>query len=769
MYLFFKKRLVHGLIIVALSVFFGNHLEAQYAKGMMGELSDQQLIQLWQQTQKDGMSESDVMKVLVQKGLSVAEVDKLKKRILNLQLNNPTKFSKKNIIKDTSSFLRDTTWVFEIPAVKKMTKFYGFDFFNNPSINFTPNFNLATPANYILGSSDELTLTVSGLNEYNNTSTINREGNYELPHSGFVNIQGLTIEKAKAKIKNKLLMAYPALASGKTQLSISLGNVRNIRITIIGEAQSPGDYTVSALASFFNMLYLSGGPSDNGSLRKIELIRANKLIETIDFYQFLQKGMVNKELRLQDQDVIRFPLYQKRVSLHGEVKRPAIYELLDSETLTNLINYAGGFGAEAYKEVAKIGQIENSQKKLKDVPATDFSYYIPRNADSVVIEKVLSRLSNRVMINGAVYRPGNYELTDGLSLLKLIQKANGIREDAFTSRAYIKRLLPGTAERASVNFNIKDLLSGAIADIPLFREDSVVINTQDEVVDVLSITIGGNVRNPGTYQYRKGILLEDAILMAGGFTYDAANHKVEISRLEKNKADTLANQLLSLIIVNVDSNLAKFNSKIVLEPLDYVFVPKLLNYQSLGSVKVRGEVLYNGNYALERRDETFQDLINRAGGISPNASIVNAQVYRNNLRVATNLLSSDDPRLGKFLLLPDDSIYIPRNQPFVEVMGGVFNPQIISFNSSRFKQYISESGGVTEKGNLGKAYVQYSNGLNKKINHFLFFRFYPKVTPGSKIIVPEKNPNEKHGLTVFEISALTGILATLVSLIAVLR
>jgi protein involved in polysaccharide export with SLBB domain len=769
MYLFFQKRFGRGLLLLVLFVFFVNYTDAQYANGMMSQLSDQQLIQLWQKTQKEGMSESDVMKVLVQKGLSVSEVDEIKKRILKLQSNDPSKFSKKNIIKDTSNFLRDTTWVYEVPAVKKITKFYGFDFFNNPNINFTPNFNVATPSNYVLGVLDQLTLTVSGMNEYTNTTKIDREGNYELPHAGLINLQGLTIDQAKAKIKQKLLMAYPALASGRTQLSLSLGNVRSIRIAIIGEAQSPGDYTVSSLASFFNVLYLSGGPSDNGSLRKIELIRANKLVETIDFYQFLQKGMLNKELRLQDQDIIRFPLYQKRVSLHGEVKRPAIYELLENETLTNLINYAGGFGDEAFKELAKIGQIDNSQRKLKDVPATDFSYYIPRNADSVVIEKVLSRFANRVMIQGAVYRPGNYELTDGLTLLKLIQKANGIRDDAFTSRAYIKRLLPGTSERASVNFNVKDLLSGAIADIPLFREDSVVINTQDELVDILSITIAGNVRNPGTYQYRKGISLEDAILMAGGFTYDAANHKVEISRLEKNKADTLANQLLNLITVDVDAKLANVNSKILLEPLDYVFVPKLLNYQSLGSVKVRGEVLYNGNYALERRDETFQDIIKRAGGISPYASIVNAQVYRNNLRVATDLLSSDDPRLGKFLLLPDDSINIPRSQPFVEVKGAVFNPQIISFNSSSFKQYISESGGVTDKGNLRKAYIQYSNGLNKKVNHFLFFRFYPKVTPGSKIIVPEKNPNEKHGLTVFEISALTGTLATLVSLIAVLR
>jgi protein involved in polysaccharide export with SLBB domain len=286
---------------------------------------------------------------------------------------------------------------------------------------------------------------------------------------------------------------------------------------------------------------------------------------------------------------------------------------------------------------------------------------------------------------------------------------------------------------------------------------------------VLSFSIGGNVRNPGTYQFRKGISLEDAILMAGGFTNDAANHKVEISRLEKNKADTLANQLLNLIKVEVDANLANANSKTLLEPLDYVFVPKLLNYQSLGSVKLRGEVLYTGNYALERRDETVRDVIKRAGGISPYASLANAQVFRNNLRVATNLFASDNTTGESFLLLPNDSIFIPRSEPFVEVKGAVFNPQIISYNSSRFLEYISDAGGVTENANFRRAYIQYPNGLNKKISRFLFFRSYPKVIAGSKIIVPEKNPNEKRGLSILEISTLTGTFATLISLIAVLR
>lgn len=763
-----KRLVLRGLFLLGSLGVFGGVL-AQSGMGKTSQMSDQQIIQLWQQTQKAGMSESDVMKLLVQRGMSAGDVNTFKKRLLELQTSSKSKFSNQNIIKDTTSFLRDTTWVFEVPAVKKNKNYYGFDFFNNPNINFTPNFNLSTPANYVLGPNDELTLTITGMNELTNTSTITREGNYELPHAGLVSLQGLTMEQATARIKKKLTMAYPALASGKTQLIVTLGNLRSIRITIIGEAQSPGDYTVSALSSFFNVLYLSGGPAENGSLRKIELIRSNKVVETIDFYQFLQKGMMQKELRLQDQDVIRFPLYQKRVSMHGEVKRPAVYELLEKETLTDLINYAGGLGDEAFKSVAKIGQISDAERKVRDVPEADFSYYIPRNADSVVFEKVLTRFTNRVMIQGAVYRPGNYELTEGLTLLQLIQKAKGVRDDAFLNRAYIKRLLPGNAERAFVSFDVKALLSGSQNDIPLFREDSVVISMQDDVRDVLSITIGGNVRNPGTFQFRQGISLEDVILMAGGFTNDAANHKVEISRLEKNRTDTLANQLLNILTVEVDANLGNTGSKTLLQPLDYVFVPKLLNYQSLGGVKVRGEVLYSGDYAFERRDETIQDVIKRAGGISPYASMNDVQVFRNNLRVATNLLSADNMDANKFLLLPNDSIYIPRNEPFVEVKGAVFNPQIISYESKRFTDYISDAGGVTDNGNLRKAYIQYSNGLSKKIHHFLFFRRYPKVTAGSKIIIPEKSPNEKRGLSILEISTLTGTLATVISLIAVLR
>lgn len=731
----------------------------------VGQLSDQQLIQLWQQTQKQGMSEGDAMKELVKRGLSMSEVAEFKKRLVRLQATDRKMFGKDNLITDTAYFLRDSTWKYELPDIRIPSPYYGFDFFNNPQASFIPNINMATPANYVLGPGDEIQVSITGLNEVSHRERVTREGNFELPHAGFVQVSGLTIEQATARIRNKLKLPYPALSSGQSQLLVTLGNVRSIRVTVIGEAERPGDYTISSLAGFFNVLYVSGGPGKNGSLRAIELIRNNKVIKTIDFYQFLQTGLMDAEIRLQDRDIIRYPLYQKRVVLSGSVKRPSIYELLEKETLADLLRFAGGWADMAFTGSLKVSQVGAQERVFRDVPEADLNYFIPRNADSVFVDKVRERFLNRVIIAGSVVRPGNYELTDGLTLLRLIQRANGLTEDAFVNRGYIKRQAPGTTEPLLVSFNVSELLAGKTTDIPLFREDSVVIQSRNDLISQMSITVGGNVRNPGTILYRKGMRLEDAILLAGGFTNDAATHKVEVSRLQKNNADTLANRLLTLFTVKVDSSLDTDKTSIQLEPLDYIFVPKLLNYQLPGSVKLRGEILYAGDYALERRDETVTEMLQRAGGISPYASLRDIQLFRNHLRVATDLFGSGD----RFVLLPDDSIYIPRSTNFVEVKGAVFNPQILSYGSVSMKSYISDAGGVTDNGNLKKAYVQYSNGISKKTGRFLFFRSYPKVTPGSKIIVPERSPNEKRGLSVIEISTLTGTLATFISLIAVLR
>ena len=769
-YIFKKSRAVLIGAIALLTVQFSIAQNTDGLSSMkVGQMSDQQIMQIWQQAQKAGLSETDAMNMLVRKGLNPSEVTGFKKRLVQLQSSSKSKFSSQNIIRDTTDFLRDSSWVIEVPLRKKTTVNYGFDFFSNPGNSFEPNIRIATPKNYVLGADDELSISLTGLNETIVSAKVSPEGNIQIPYAGMVNVTGLTIEQATQRIKNKMKDVYPALSSGKTSLFINLSNIKSIRIAVIGEAERPGNYLVSAVASFFNVLYLSGGPAPNGSLRKIELIRNNKVIETVDFYSFLEKGVLNKEIRLEDQDVIRFPVYEKRVYLSGEVKRAAVYELLPKETLTDLIQYGGGFGDSATKDIAKIVTIGDREKKIRDIAATDFSYYIPHNADSVFFEKVLPRYSNRVILTGAVYRPGNYELTDHLSLAQLIKKADGLREDAFVNRGYIKRKKTDS-ERELISFNTKGIINGTESDIALLREDSVFVLAKDSLQDVPIVTIAGSVRTPGSFQYREGLALEDIILMAGGFTNDAANHKIEISRLEKNKADTLANKMIDVITVDVASDLQHRKAGTLLQPLDYIFVPRLLNYHTLGNIKIRGEVLYAGDYALERRDETVQEVLKRAGGITPYASMNDVQVYRRGLRVGTNLLSEEaSKQKEKFLLQPDDSIYIPRNEPFVEVKGAVFNPQILSYEPGSFRSYISKVGGVTDKGNLKKSYIEYSNGINKKIRHFLFFSNYPKVLPGSKIIVPEKNNAERKGISIVEISAFTAILTALVSLASILK
>ena len=733
----------------------------------VGQMSDQQIMQLWQQAQKAGMSENDAMNLLVKRGLPASEVNVFKKRLLQLESKTKSGGTQK-LINDSTSFANDSSWVKEIPAIRRKSNYYGFDFFSNPNPNFEPNLRLTTPKSYVLGPDDQITINYSGINESSADATVGSDGNIKLPYAGLLNVNGLTIEQATEKIKNKMKVAYPAISSGKTQVFLTLTNFKTIGVSVIGEAERPGIYFVSSLASFFNVLYQSGGPSDNGSLRNIELIRNNKVIDVIDFYSFLQKGIFGKDIRLQDQDVIRFPLYKKRVALSGEIKRPATYELLEKETMAELIQYGGGLDDAALKDVAKVVQNGEKELRIRDVSFADFNYFIPRNGDSVFFERVLPRYENRVVLTGAVFRPGNYEITDQFTLTKLIKKADGVKEDAFLNRGYIKRRKKDS-ERELIPFNPKDILSGKQADIVLSKDDSVFILSKDSLIDVPTITVGGNVRMPNTFQYREGMSLEDVILMAGGFTNDAATHKVEISRLEKNRADTLANKLIDLITLDVDSSLTNQSSKTLLQPLDIIFVPRLLNYRNLGSVKIRGEVLYAGDYALEKRNETIQEVIKRSGGISPFASMNDVQVFRKGLRVGTNLLSDDSKQRERFLLQPEDSIYVPKNEPFVEVKGAVFNPQIVSYQSESFQSYISDVGGVTDKANLKRAYVQYSNGINRKIHHFLFFRSYPKILPGSKIIVPERTDMGNKGLSIIEISTIMGSLATLISLIAVLK
>lgn len=735
------------------------------------QATDEQITKLWEKLQDSGLSEQDAYKAMAAKGVAPSEIQLFKDRVVLLGLKNKTSKTSTQIVeKKTEDYTRNVNDTVVKPqalpqqATPALTIF-GTSFFTQSAIKFEPNSTMATPKGYVLGPGDEVLVLVTGLNEIVARPKVSPDGNIQIPYAGLVYVNGFTIEQATTLIKNKLAKVYPALNSGQTRLTVNLGNTRSIKITIVGEVKIPGSYTLSSLSTLFNALYNSGGPTNNGSLRNIRLIRNNKVYKTVDFYTFLLNGLQDGNIRLEDQDVIEIPVYTKRVAISGEIKRPAIYELKDNEKLNDLIAYAGGYTEIAYKGNARIDQIGTIEREVRTVPGNLFENYTPRNGDQVQIEAITNRYSNRIVLEGSVYRPGVFELTAGLTLSQLLKNAQGLMPDAYTELGYIKRTLPNL-DRIQISFNPAEVIAGK-TDYPLMREDSVMILGRDIFITNQKVIIRGFVKNQTVLTYRKGLKLTDAIAIAGGFADEAAEHRVEISRVIENETDSVANQLVRTFIVDMRSTTDP-NREMELKPLDVVNVPRLPNYHTLGTIKVKGEVVFPGDFAVQKRDETAIELLQRAGGITPYGSLENTQIYRNgtrvNLKLSSNMSNEDKKTM---ILLPGDSIYVPRVISYVEITGSVNNPQYISYNGRRFKYYINAVGGVKENARLKGAYIKYPDGLNRPVRHFLFFRNYPVVKPGSQIVVPEKSPNRLK-IGIGDLGGIATALTALVSIIAIL-
>jgi protein involved in polysaccharide export with SLBB domain len=741
------------------------------------QATDEQITQAWKKLQDSGLSEQEAYKLMAKNGVPPDQIQAFKDRVTLLGLNKPSvPKAAASTDKEITGSSRDINDLVIKPkplvhiAAKDTSRalaVYGTQFFTQ-AITFEPNFSIATPKSYVLGPGDKVIVLLTGQNEKNLNATISPDGNLQLPFAGLVYVNGFTIEQATSLIKNKLTKIYPGLRSGQTFLTVNLGSTRSIKVTVKGEVKTPGSFTLSSLSTLPNALYNSGGPNANGSLRYINLIRNNKLYKTIDFYSYLQNGIQDGNIRLEDQDVIQIPVYKKRVSISGEVKNPAIYELKENEHLDDLIKYASGYTDIAYTGIAKVDQINELQHEVKDVPSNLFSNYTPHNGDKVHIGAITNRYTNRVVLEGSVYRPDVYELTAGLTLSQLLKLAQGLKPEAYMDRGYINRTLPNL-EKESIPFKPTDVLEGK-NDIPLLREDTVMIMDREAFTSNQKVTVSGYVRRPSIIIYRKGLKLADVIAMAGGFADEAADHHIEVSRVIRNESDSVANQQVNTFIVDL-ANKNDANSNIELQPLDVVNVPRLVNYRSLGNVIIKGEVLFPGDYPVQKRNETAIDFLTRAGGVTPYGSIENAQIYRKGVRVNLDLASKgNDPEKNKnMILLPGDSLYVPRVISYVEVSGAVNNPQYISYNGRGFKYYINAAAGTTENARLKGAYIKYPDGLNQPVRHFLFFRNYPKVKPGSKIIVPEKTPDNKFKVGFGDLGGIAAALTALVSIVAILH
>ena len=733
-------------------------------KAKLSGAMQSQAVNAYMKAKQMGLSDAEIKNQLVKRGYPASVLEQVK-QVVQSQATVSTLRGESVLDTSLSNAIarRDTNWIFKTPLEgQPKSPYFGYSFFSEAFSEYAPNTNLATPESYILGPGDGLKVDVTGLNEREIIGYISPEGFYTLPYVGKVSLTGLPIEAAKKLIRTRLTAIYPGISSGATKVYVSLSEVRTIQVYVAGEARRPGGYTVSGLTNLFNLLYLSGGPTDNGSLRSIQVIRNNKVIREVDFYEFIKKGILGQNVRLEDQDIIQYPIYKNRVKVEGEVKISSIFELKEKETLQQVLQFAGGFGEKAYVQSVTVKTKGETGLQIKNVPASDFGTFVLMAGDGVTVGAIDSLYENKVMIAGEINRPGPYGLLKNENLSSLIARAGGIKENAFANRGFIQRMMPGVNTQM-IPFDVQEILAKKQPDILLVKNDSIVIFSARNFLTNTFVTISGGVKKPGSYSFQKGMKIEDLIALAGGFTVDAAFHKVELNRLKKDNQENLSNQILTRSKVSVDSSLRSSASSLALEPFDDVLVPKLLNYRLLGSVKVRGEVLYEGDYSLEKRDETVSEIIARAGGISPYASVGDLQVYRNGLRIGIE--ESETP----LYLLPGDQIVVPRKNNFVTVTGAVFNEQLIEYHSGRLGEYISAVGGTKNNANLRKAYVQYPNGMYKKTRRFLFMKFYPRIQPGSKIFVPEKSLADMKSIGVAEISSFATLLTSLVAVISILN
>lgn len=820
MFLFKKFRLA---CLLAILILFGSTSLAQdILKGKdisqikVDMLTDEEIVQYKQQLAQSGLSESQAEQLAIQRGFPASEIVKLRARLAKLDMSalSQNKSNAKNApIKpktydgrevDSSGFDKDLK---NFKAKTPSSYIFGGDLFTNENITFEPNLRIPTPKNYVIGPDDEINVDVYGYQEVNQKLQVSPEGFITLPYVGMINVSGLTVEQATKKIKDKMIgNGYSSIASGQSTVNISVGKIRSIKVTVIGEANKVGTFTLSSLATLFHALYAAGGPNEKGSLRTIEVIRNSRVIEKFDAYNFLMKGNQTSDVRLMDRDVIRIPTAQNQITLSGEIRKPAVFEILPNESLQDLITYAGGFTPIAYTSALHIIQNTGKEKQIVDVPKANFYTYKPQNGDVIEVEKIIDRFANKITIKGAVYRPGDFAYTQGLTLSKLIANADGLKPEAFTQRGSIIRLNEDFT-KTIIPFNPLQIIKGTQVDIALEKNDEITIGVAKEFTEDFIVTINGQVKNPGQYPFYKNQRLKDVIFAAGGFTEGASLDKIEVARrLNKDKEDS-SYQLANIVTISSQKELDLEDNDIELHPYDIITIRTKISYKDQKYVRVEGEVLYPSTYILKSKNERVSDLLKRTGGFTNTAFLKGAYITRINksellkdtnsvyskrllqqgkdssglkssdlfiktikIGINVNDIVANENSLENIYLQEGDILTIPNKKREIKVTGEVLFPtEVVFVEGEDLKYYIERAGGYTDKALKRKVIVLQPNGVAVKTKKFLFFKTYPKVEEGSEILVPMQSQNLGKKLTTAETigiaSSITGLAAVVVAIL----
>ncbi len=722
-----------------------------------------------------GLTLDEALDQAKQKGATSAQITQLRRRFSKYLSSSTSSSSSSNTeteVQTEELSVKAEPTTTQQKAANADSQVFGYNIFNQESLTFSPNTSLAVGDSYIIGVGDELAVDIYGASDQTYDLTVSNNGTVTISMVGPIKVGGLTVEQARSAIISKLKSIYSDLG-GRTKVALRITNATPVSVSVMGEAHAPGTFTVSAASSLFNVLYLCGGPSVNGSYRDIQLIRGGRVIAHLDIYDFLLNGKTDVNPSLADGDIIMIPTYAKRVKVEGQFKRTGLFEAKEGETIEDVIRYAGGFTPEAQSDHIGLYRIGKYTTEYKDVtsPASENV----TNGDRITCAaKNTKRVDNTLTIEGAVFSPGVFEYTDGSSLKELIDRAGGLTENAFLSRGVITRLKDDyTLE--SVNFNVLDAANGA-ADIKLKAGDVITIASIDDMRQKPTVRIVGQVLNPGTFDYRENLTLGDLIVLAGGLQEFASVKNVEVSRrLSKDDMESQSERSSNYETVTItqDLSLGSASNNFKLEPFDVVYIREFAAARIGGSVDISGAVLATGSFGLTSNATRVTEIIKRCGGFTEMANIDGAHLFRkvkisdterrirqlqSNMRgdttvyylnrgdetyefVSLNLRKAiENPGGDEDLILTDgDKIEVPEMAQTVRVMGLVQNPSNTLWNKRwRADDYVAAVGGFSPRAFKRKTYVVHANGESETVRHILFIRIYPKVRPGSEVIVPKK-------------------------------
>ena len=654
------------------------------------------------------------------------------------------------------------------------SRIFGHDLFTIRQLTFEPNLSIATPDNYVLGPGDEVIVDVWGDSQMTIRATVSPEGKIFISNVGPVTLAGLTIAEASSRIRGALMSIYEGLADGSVQMKLSLGSIRSIQVNVTGEVTASGTYTLPSLATLFHALHVAGGVSDLGTLRSVKIYRGGQLFSDVDVYDYILNGNSSRDIALRDGDLISVSPYGKLVEITGNVKRPMFYEMKGGETVVDLIRFAGDFAGEANRSRVGVTRRQGGKYDSFTVDSADFGNFALEDGDVVSVGGSIDRYENRVGIEGAVYRPGYYAIDNSMKTLKqLIERADGLREDAFMPRAILYREKPDwSLEVKSVD--LAKLMSGEIADITLRPNDQFVVAAESGMRENYTVSVLGSVSRPDTYPYAENMTVEDLLVAAGGLLESASTANVAITRRIKDpKSLNVNDQLFETFIINVNDSLSVDDGKeFVLVPFDQVYVRRSPVYITQSSVTVTGEVAFGGNYPLSHRNMRISEVIAAAGNVTPGAFVEGAYLLRRmtdeeriqsqalhdmitaqansgsrdslnmagveiqsvypvgiNLEAALNNPGSD----ADIVLRDGDVVSVPLYNGTVRVMGAVLYPNSVTFTEGKkLKYYVDAAGGFDTRARKNKAFVIYMNGMVASGKS-------AEIRPGCIVIVPSKN------------------------------